>query len=518
MLKFACSFVSVDQNSVGFTRLWGRSPPLSPEESTGVNSTRSKSTGDSPRNLLYTGQPLNKSPRAEIRQNQEKNMANRSRSVNGSSPHSAQPVNYTPLAELLPLAVFIVLVNSLVVALFAKRPRLRTPQNHFLLGLAVSDLLTGLLNIPLVLVFFLCPPPCDSTPQFLRFLLPVCHNFSAVLAAYQILAITAERFSAIRRPLQHRSFGKKRARWLLAAIWLVSAAIAFSQFLFYGKPVDPEPRQIFQLVHSIFCIVAVFLLPFTFMIFAHCVMFKTISLSGSFAVNESKRLQEEHYEEKARRDRKCLIIFATMAAIYAVCWLPWFVVTVLINMMPFGWVGGNALGKAPQIFAIVRYLSSIINPIIYTFFKRDFQAALKGEVLGSPDNNLSRHRTRTTSENISMRKREHKRSALATPNGERLIDNWKREGLVPRCHVQHRFFSGLGHGPWSLHEVHSGAVESVWMAIETCPAASLPVQQQGLFPDLSVVFTRSTHNGTVTWSSTRNNKLTIVEDEAEVKK
>ena len=55
-------------------------------------------------------------------------------------------------ACLIVLAFLIIAINVLVVYLFVTKGYLRTKTNCFLLSLALSDLLTGLLSIPLFLI------------------------------------------------------------------------------------------------------------------------------------------------------------------------------------------------------------------------------------------------------------------------------------------------------------------------------------------------------------------------------
>ena len=297
----------------------------------------------------------------------------------------APPLNYKIVAQLVPLAVVIVLVNSLVMVLFCKRHQLRTPANYILLGLALSDLLTGAVNIPLFLINMMrvVQPPADNEP--LAFLVPVCHNFLAVLAAFHILAITAEKFIAIRFPFKRRLFGMKMARRILAGIWLASAVISFFPFALYSKRRDQVWPKL-QLAHAIFCIVIVFLVPYSFMICAQIIMFKTISRSGQLMINDQDK-NCSRARKKLKNERKCLFVFSTMAAVYAICWLPWFVLTVVFSLQPLVMLHVDPIlvEKNAQAFMIIRYLSSIINPLLYTFFKRDFLGAFKVLVLKKRD-------------------------------------------------------------------------------------------------------------------------------------
>ena len=134
---------------------------------------------------------------------------------------------------------------------------------------------------------------------------------------------------------------------------------------------DRETRGKLTAGHVIFCLVAVFLLPYTFMIYAFVVIFKSISNRGKMKVSIISRSQ---LSRQAALERRCLILFAFMAIIFLVCWLPWFILVLLHKVYN---TKKEGLEIATQVFVLVRYATSIINPMLYTFFRRDFHTALK---------------------------------------------------------------------------------------------------------------------------------------------
>jgi len=106
------------------------------------------------------------------------------------------------------------------------------------------------------------------------------------------------------------------------------------------------------------------------MIYAFVVIFKWISNQGKI---KSKALSRPHFSRKANLEKRCLILFASMATVYLVCWLPWFILMLLYNVFK----NENELLIPAQVFVLVRYGTSIVNPVLYTFFRRDFKTALK---------------------------------------------------------------------------------------------------------------------------------------------
>jgi len=74
-------------------------------------------------------------------------------STNSTAPqHSQDDINGDSIAQLVPVALLIILANGLVLVLFSKRTQLRTPANYLLFSLAACDFITGVINIPLFII------------------------------------------------------------------------------------------------------------------------------------------------------------------------------------------------------------------------------------------------------------------------------------------------------------------------------------------------------------------------------
>ncbi|XP_022788166.1 N-formyl peptide receptor 2-like [Stylophora pistillata] len=231
-------------------------------------------------------------------------------------------------AQLLPIAGLIAFVNGVVFVLFAKDKHLRTPANYLLFSLAVCDFMTGLINLPLTIIVFtrvLAPQP------------------AAIVIAF--LPIT----------------------------W-------FYRFICYQEDVSAATLQI-QTGHNIFSMVIVFLLPYTVMVYFQVIMFRKIQ-RRSFKSGKRERLSCSAVNRKVKNTKRSLIIFALMAFFYAICWFPWYLVSLFINLwFRLSYEAQNVLWKFAHAFVIMRYLASIVNPALYTFLKRDFFESFKTIVL-----------------------------------------------------------------------------------------------------------------------------------------
>ena len=293
-----------------------------------------------------------------------------------------------PVAQLLPIAVLIVFVNGTVFLLYAKDQRLRTPRNYLLFSLTVCDFMTGFINVPLtiiVLVKVIAPPHA----LILGFFLVVLHNLVVVLVVYHIFAITAERYFSIVHPFRHRwHMTKKSSLSVVGVIWLTAVIIAFLPVTWFRGFLNSPENGILTLTlqiqtgHIIFCIVFVFLLPYAFIVYSQVDMFRKISGGAPNLIGSQRRDSSNSFYRQVKDSKRCLVMFTLMAVIFVLCWLPWYVISLFYSLwFPLGEDASVMLSKFSHAFLIIRYLTSIVNPVLYTFLKTDFLEAFKTIIL-----------------------------------------------------------------------------------------------------------------------------------------
>ena len=290
------------------------------------------------------------------------------------SPVNSNSVDIEAIAELVPVALLIIIANGLVLVLFAKKTQLRTAPNYVLFSLAVCDFMTGIINIPLFIIVAFTPVITSfEIRYYMATLVSVLNNLTAISACYHILVATTEKYLSIIWPVTHRLMTRRTVSRVLRVVWALSFIVAFSRFAWVNIE-DVETQARLTQGHVVFCLVAVFLLPYAFMIYAFIVIFKAISNQGkpkgdillSKPAADGRRRQ-------AALEKRCLTLFVTMATIFLLCWLPWYILMLLYKVMD----DVEELEIPAHVFVLVRYATSITNPMLYTFFRRDFNTALK---------------------------------------------------------------------------------------------------------------------------------------------
>ena len=276
-------------------------------------------------------------------------------------------------AVLIIIALLIIVSNSLVIVSFVTKETLRKGGKLLLLSLAISDVTTGLVTIPLNI-------GCEVT-YALKYCMAsgIQNRFLAISTVYHILAITLETYYAILCPMEHRvNVEKKKVFGIIIVIWLCALIIATAPLtwtLGVVTGVSEKPNgdlaQKFS-IYEIFVMTFGFLLPLVLMVFAHARMFSKI-------INALKLLRRQsspsHRSFNTNTNKyKAAVLFALLLLIFTICWLPWFVIS-LIN------TSTNLRVQIPlwatDTVTIIRYLTSFLNPLLYTFFRPDFYAALK---------------------------------------------------------------------------------------------------------------------------------------------
>ena len=295
----------------------------------------------------------------------------------GSGDNQSE-THHSDVAKLLSIAAVIVILNSLVFYLFLKKETLRTTSNSPLFSLAVCDFFTGSVVIPLFTILYFTPlVKSQRTLFYLGFLVTVLHNFVAILSVYHIVIITAERYLAIKFPLKHLALDQRCINIVLALVWLFSLLISHVPFTWVNKmyPVLKPESLKFTLIFTIFCMVFVLVLPYIFLVYAFTDMFKAV-YGGSrnrHRENSGFLRRTEISKRRSTGERKCLMLFLIMASVFLVCWLPWFVIFLLHQLQ----LDLSKMRVPAEVSLLVRYMSSAVNPLLYTFLKRDFNQTLK---------------------------------------------------------------------------------------------------------------------------------------------
>ena len=264
------------------------------------------------------------------------------------------------------IAVVIIAINGLVINLYVCKPFLKEVTNYFLVSLAVSDGLTGLLAIP---IYVACTVSRDIK---VCFSFDIAHRFTAFATVYHLLLITCDRYVAITRPFRHSSiFTATLAVVLLITVWCFSLFLPLIQLAWYDVDFlgdqSPEIRK-YEFHYDITCLIIAFVVPVIVMTVAYAEMLRIVTRHAR-AIEATTREKQVLSKEK-----RAMVIFATMLLIYIVCWLSFFLSALNSDLDEHRVVLPRVLN---DILFFFRFCTSVFNPLLYVFFKTDFKKALR---------------------------------------------------------------------------------------------------------------------------------------------
>lgn len=268
------------------------------------------------------------------------------------------------------LSVLIIVINIMVLIVFIHKPHLRTKTNCLLASLAVSDLAMGLLGIP---SYISCAvtglsPLCITSA--------VMYRFVAVSTMFHILFVTIERYISIIHPMRYLNIIKRQRLYaVIAFIWLFSLFIALIQLAWNDVNnfwAITETKIKGGIIYHTFGVIACFAVPFLVMAFIYGQMFavihrQVVDIRKQHIATDSQNFSPIYTELRA------ISVFATMLGVFAFCWITWYI-SIFQEYFQFH-LDISEVGH--MIFDFLRFCTSFINPVLYTYLKYDFKNAFK---------------------------------------------------------------------------------------------------------------------------------------------
>lgn len=309
------------------------------------------------------------------------------------------------------------LSNAFVIATISQSRKLHTPANFLIASLAVTDLLVSILVMPICILYTV-----SHTWTLGQIVCDIWLSSDITCCTASILhlcVIALDRYWAITDAI---GYAKKRtparAAGMVATAWVIAVSISLPP-LFWRQEVKAEnltscsvnTDHIFYTIYSTF---GAFYIPTLLLIALYGRIYvearkrilkqspkvgkrltsaQLVSNSpGSVAstsplhfgrkdyglndttVNQVQVILSDGLLEKKRisaaRERKATITLGIILGAYIVCWLPFFIYTLLVPLC-----SSCFQPELFDFFTWLGYLNSLINPIIYTMSNEDFKKA-----------------------------------------------------------------------------------------------------------------------------------------------
>ncbi|KAK2861705.1 hypothetical protein Q5P01_001238 [Channa striata] len=295
--------------------------------------------------------------------------------------------------------------NLLTCAVIAKHKKMRNPTNFYLLSLALSDLLVLLFGMPLEIydLWQNYPFPFGEGGCYFKTFLFETVCFASIL---NVTALSAERYIAVVHPLKTRYLStNQHAKRVIATVWVVSMMCAIPNTSLHGIFYLPDrveesaictvlkPLWIYNVVMQV-TTVCFFFVPMLVISVLYLVMGLHLSRekqqpSRSLGKNCSGATRRKNSSENGRR-RQVIKMLSIVVAVFGVCWAPFHIERLLWSSVSQWTDTMHTVYQYVHILSgVLFYLSSAINPIIYSLLSTRFRECFRELVCSHADENSS---------------------------------------------------------------------------------------------------------------------------------
>ncbi|XP_051843278.1 5-hydroxytryptamine receptor 2A [Antechinus flavipes] len=308
-------------------------------------------------------------------------------------------------------AIVIVLTiagNILVIMAVTLEKKLQNATNYFLMSLAIADMLLGFLVMPVstltILYGYKWPLPTKLCAVWIY--LDVLFSTASIM---HLCAISLDRYIAIRNPIHHSRFNSRAKAFLkIIAVWTISVGISMPVPVI-GLQDDSKvfKEESCLLADENFVLIGSFVsffIPLAIMVITYFLTIKTLQKEATLCVNDvgpknklssfsflpqsslssEKLFQRSLHKEPVsygRRtmqsisnEQKASKVLGIVFFLFVVMWCPFFITNVMAVICKKS-CDENIIGILLNVFVWIGYLSSAVNPLVYTLFNKTYRSA-----------------------------------------------------------------------------------------------------------------------------------------------
>ena len=291
----------------------------------------------------------------------------------------------------------IIIGNLLVIVVFTSSRRLRKRKYYFLVNLAFSDLMIGIVGVSVsvyrVADFFdLWQLTLSDSATFVLYFAQDIFCFSSLV---NLATISFERMHATLWPMRHRAVTTRLYRALVVLVWTTSAC--FAAFLAYTRTYvlwDPTLNLLFLLIVSGILL--------------------TISISYMSIWTKFKFGQRPSNTANVSQERKLTVSLFIVTAVSLITGLPYPVLLLVFPKRSSG-ISLNNFGYLYNSFTLLFFLNSLANPIVYILRMPQFRQAVSRFL----------HRKRRSERRANVTEMTTRGSENCGPNASHCRIEWK---------------------------------------------------------------------------------------------
>ncbi|XP_006816068.1 adenosine receptor A2b-like [Saccoglossus kowalevskii] len=320
--------------------------------------------------------------------------------------YAATVIHSTILSTLL---VLIITGNALLIFAILSTPRLRTITNCFIVSLAVSDVMVGLVVIPINFAF-----PTALLKGYTTCIYAACFTVIVCLSSISnIVAITVDRYLAITSPLKYHSImTPRRTVATIVIIWIYAFVVGFLPVMGWRQTSTTCLRgEVYAASYAVFLLMMGLVLPLVISTTLYCRILReasrhikqirqcevsttagehiqqigeTVSQSNAgcgdggvhpYHNHHHRRDQTESHHDKGnlKKNRKALRTVMYILVYFELSWVPLFV-TLLIDAF---FSPRLIVLEVRTFISLLALGNSVMDPFIYGYFNRDIRGRVR---------------------------------------------------------------------------------------------------------------------------------------------
>ena len=281
------------------------------------------------------------------------------------------------------LSFFIIIANSLILLLIWRKRRLRTTSNMILASLAVSDLLTGLVAVPMVII-------CSAVLKLgVCITMDISNRFLAFSSVGHLTLLSVDRYIRVTKLLQYPSIvTEERLGWALAFTWVFALLASMVQLTWILQPtIDQGTLNRIDLGYDFFHMVALVVLPLFLMSVIYTKIFIHLRRQSNEIHSELSGRSGSRMNVGRRKinEKKIASFFIAMIAVFIIGLFFYFLWAIMddLEAIEFHSISPKTMNAIVTSIVFFRFLTALCNPLLCTFMKQDFLDALKSLATGS---------------------------------------------------------------------------------------------------------------------------------------
>ena len=270
---------------------------------------------------------------------------------------AGQPQEIPVSVSLGILSVIIVVANFFVCALVCFIKTLRTYTNWLVLSLAVSDILTGGVLLPILLI----KPISLVTGYFVAIIL--------LSGVANICAVTYDRYVAIMKPLLYPYLAPKIFKRAIVVSWLIPTIYSVLPLAW-----NTNPTKTIHIVYIVCLEVFGVVVPYIFITFAYVRIFRQVRRSLTLRKDFESAREQRKERRRISSDAQVAKVFCIVSTAFLLSWLPILYSTTFYDVLNRPDLISDV---SDTISPFTIAISSLVNPLIYAFLKPDFRVVIR---------------------------------------------------------------------------------------------------------------------------------------------